>query len=169
MQEPSIPKVFQTLISSVEDFHVRHSVQQEKEPGSRTPEVPCSLKLPDWLKHDDLRICCLKMYPDCYRMTGAGHLRPSSARWMTWGIMWNGWCLTARISGYPNQESGCSLSAILIPDAPEKYFLSQKQLEKLLYQSSRDRKDTASMTQKDLPVPKQPIQEDLEEKQAYIS
>ena len=33
---------------------------------------------------------------DCYRMTKAGHLRPSSLRWMTWGTMSHGRCLTAR-------------------------------------------------------------------------
>lgn len=41
----------------------------------------------------------------------------------------------------PRSESGCSLSDILIPDAPEKYFLSSEQSEKLLYKSSAGRRD----------------------------
>ena len=44
-------------------------------------------------------------------------------------------CLTAPISTSPNRGSGCSLSAILIPDAPAKYFLSSEMTQKLLYSS----------------------------------
>ena len=62
-------------------------------------------------------------------------------------IAWNGWCLTANILESRNPEGGCSLSAILIPDAPEKYFLSSAQVEKLLYKSSEARKAPVSTTQ----------------------
>ena len=55
-------------------------------------------------------------------MTEAGRLVSSSPRFMTWGIMSNGLCLTANILESLNQDGGCSLSDILIPDAPEKYF-----------------------------------------------
>lgn len=41
--------------------------------------------------------------------------------------------LTAKISEYPNQEIECSLSDILEGNVPEKYYLSRKQAEKLLY------------------------------------
>ncbi len=41
--------------------------------------------------------------------------------------------LTAKISEFPNHEIGCSLSAILEENVPEKYYLSRKQAEKLLY------------------------------------
>ncbi len=68
---------------------------------------------------------------------------------LTWGTAWNGWCLTARISVSPRSESGCSLSDILIPDAPEKYFLSSEQTEKLLYKSLEGRRDTGSTTRKE--------------------
>ncbi len=79
-------------------------------------------------------------------MTVAGRLLPSSKRFRTWGIMWNGQCLTANILECPSQESGCSLSAILIPDAPEKYFLSSAQVAKLLYNSSQVGRATESTT-----------------------
>ena len=80
-------------------------------------------------------------------MTRAGRFLPSSPRLMTWGTAWNGWCLTANILESRNPEGGCSLSAILIPDAPEKYFLSSAQVEKLLYKSSEARKAPVSTTQ----------------------
>ena len=77
----------------------------------------------------------------------AGRLRPSSPRFLTWGTMSNGLCLTANILESRSQGGGCSLSAILIPDAPEKYFLSSAQVEKLLYKSSEARKAPVSTTQ----------------------
>ena len=97
-------------------------------------EVLSSLKLPDWLKSNDLRIFYLKMSPDCFRMTAAGRLQSSSPHFMTWGIMSNGLCLTANISESRNPDEGCSLSDILIPDAPEKYFLSSEHDGKALIQ-----------------------------------
>ena len=71
-------------------------------------------------------------------MTEAGRLVSSSPRFMTWGIMSNGLCLTANILESRNPEGGCSLSAILIPDAPEKYYLSPYQTEQLLYKSLQE-------------------------------
>jgi len=63
--------------------------------GLQTQEVRCSLKLPGWLKPGDLRTCCLKMFPAFSRMTRGGRLLSSSPRWMSWGIMSSGQCLTA--------------------------------------------------------------------------
>ena len=73
--------------------------------------------------------------------------RSSSPHWMTWGIMSSGLCLTANILESLNQGEGFSLSDILIPDAPGKYYLSSAQVEKLLYKSSEGRKAPVSMTQ----------------------
>ena len=111
-------------------------------------EVLSSLKLPAWLKPDGLRIFFLKMSQDYLTMTAARRLRPSSPRFLTWGTMSNGLCLTANILESPSQGEGCSLSAILIPDAPEKYYLSSEMVQKLLYKSSEGRKVPASTTRK---------------------
>ena len=112
------------------------------EPGLGMLEVLCSLKLPDWLKQDGQSIFYLRMFPACLTITGGKHLRESLARFQTWGIVSNGLCLTQNILEYPNQGSGCSLSAILIPDAPERYFLSSEQVQRLLYRSSEAGKAT---------------------------
>lgn len=95
-------------------------------------------------------------------MTMAGRFLPSSPRLMTWGTAWNGWCLTARISMSPKSESGCSLSDILIPDAPEKYFLSSEQTEKLLYKSSEAHRAQESMTPEGPPAHRLPEAEEKE-------
>lgn len=69
----------------------------------------------------------LKMFPACSTMTAGGHLRPSCAKWKSWGILSNGRFLTAQISVYRRQESACTLSDILMNDVEEKYFLSPRE------------------------------------------
>lgn len=44
--------------------------------------------------------------------------------------------LTAKISEYPNHEIECLLSDILEDNVPEKYYISRKQAEKLLYKEN---------------------------------
>ena len=127
-----------TLIFYVRDFLARHSQSLDEGKDLPMQEEPFSSKLPDWLQTNDLRIFSLKTYPVCFRMTKAGRFTPSSVRYLNWGIMSNGLCLTANILESRNQDGGCSLSDILIPDAPEKYFLSLEQMQKLLYRSSMD-------------------------------
>ena len=99
-------------------------------------------------KQDGLRIFCLKTCQDCLTMTAAGRLRPSSPRFLTWGTMSNGLCLTANILESRSQGGGCSLSAILTPDAPEKYYLSSEQVARLLYKSSAAPRGPGSTTRK---------------------
>ena len=96
----------------------------------------------------EVRICCLKTYPACLTMTEAGRLRPSSIRWMDWGMVWNGRCLTAKISASLNPARGCTLSDILMKSAEEKYFLSPKQQERLLSKSAPAHRESASTPQK---------------------
>ena len=130
-------KNYQSLISCAEDFRARLFQLLEKDKVLKMPEELYSLKLPDWLKQDDLRIFYLKMYPDCYRITKARRLTSSYIRFMNWGIMWNGKCLTARISESLSPEKECILSDILMKDVPEKYYLSPEQTRRLLFKSSQ--------------------------------
>lgn len=71
----------------------------------------------------------------------------SSERYMSWGIVLNGACLTARISVSPNRENGCILSDILIRDCPAKYFLSKRAMEQLLSRSFPAVRDNGSTPQ----------------------
>ena len=61
-----------------------------------------SLRLPELPPLKDLHFCYLKMFPDSYRMTAGGLLRPSSLRFLNWGTMSHGKCLTARILVFLN-------------------------------------------------------------------
>ena len=137
-QEQSNQNECQILIYSVQDFLARHSLSPESEKDLQMQEELSFLKLPGFLKLKDPRILSLKMFPVCYRMTKAGRFAPSSVRFLNWGTMSNGKCLTARISESPKQENGCILSDILISDVPEKYYLNQKQMEQLLFKSGQE-------------------------------
>ena len=115
MPQKSTPQTCRTLTFCAEDSLVRHFQSLAEERALMTPAALSSLKLPDWLNPNDLRIFCSKTFRDCCRMTKAGRFLSSSPRLMTWGTAWNGWCLTANILESRNPEGGCSLSAILIP------------------------------------------------------
>ena len=143
--EPLIPKNSPTLTSCAEASPARRFLQLAGEKDLKMQEVLSSLNWPEWLKKRGLCIFFLKMSLGCFRMTEAGRLVSSSPRFMTWGIMSNGLCLTANILESRNQDGGCSLSDILIPGAPEKYFLSLEQMQKLLYRSSMDGWENESM------------------------
>ena len=127
----------------------RLSALQDPEKDSEIHAALSSLNWPAWLKPGSLRICCLKMYPACYLMTEGGHLRRSLARWTDWGMAWNGNVLTAKISAFPSQETACTLSDILMSDVEEKYFLSPKQQEVLLFKPTAATKGSASTPPKD--------------------
>lgn len=99
--EPNSVRVFQSL---------------ESEGALKMPEERCSLKSLGLPALKDLTFCSLKTFPDSFRMTGAGRLRPSSVRWMNWGIMSHGRCITAqmrrkfRSSPIPKKSAACRIS-----------------------------------------------------------
>ena len=96
----------------------------------------------------------LENVPAFYSMTRDRRLRPSSPRFMSWGMVSNGMCATAQTTGLLNRGKGCSLSDILIPDAPARYFLSPEMTARLLYSSSEERRDTGSTISQESPAPK---------------
>ena len=71
-------------------------------------------------------------YFDIFAGIGGFRLRRSSLRWMNWGTMSHGKCLTAQILKSHNPEKECILSDFIEKSVPEKYCLSQTQIQKLL-------------------------------------
>lgn len=137
-QQKSIQKTYQISTLYVQDFLAKVFQLLEDDEDSTTSEVRYSLKLPESLPIRNLHICYLKTFPDCYLMTAGGRLQPSSMSFQNWGMMSAGRCLTARISAFLNPEKECTLSAILERNAPQKYFLSATQMERLLYKSCQE-------------------------------
>ena len=165
MQEKSTPTTYRISTLFAEAFLVKHFQSLENGVALTMQEERCSLKSLGLPPLKDLHICSLRTYPACYRMTEAGRLLPSSVRFLTWGTMSRGRFLTARILESPNPERECILSDILESDAPEKYFLSEKQMQRLLCKLSPDEKATESTPQEVCPSPSQATQADSEEKQ----
>ena len=132
MPQKSTPQTCRTSTCSVEDSPARHFLTLAADGALPTPEELSSLRLPDWLKQSDLRICCLKMFPAFYRMTKGGLLRQSSVHWTTSGMMSGGKCVTVQISECLNPEIACTLSDITERNVKAKYCLSTKQILKLL-------------------------------------
>ena len=120
----------------------------EKDAALKMGEVLCFLNWRVSPLPKDLRICYLKMYPVSCRMIRGKPSPASSTRFANWGMAWNGWCLTRRITESPSPGGECSLSAFLIKDAPEKYYLTGKQTRRLLYGWQEESKDTPSTTPK---------------------
>ena len=144
MQRKSIRSFFRNLISFARDFPVSRSQSQENEVVSKIQEELSSSRLPECLKQSNLHIFCLRMFPDCLTITKGRPSKQSSARWMNWGMVSNGRCLTARISLSPKPERECMLSDIVMNDVPDKYYLSQSATLKLLGKSLGEVRDKES-------------------------
>ena len=132
-QEKLYPNSYPISTFWLEDFPVSLSQSQEREKDLTTQEERCFSRLLELLPLKNLSISSSKMFPVCLTTTKAGHLKQSSVHWMAWGIMCAGRYLTAKISEFLSHEIECSLSDILEDNVPEKYFLSRKHAEKLLY------------------------------------
>ena len=164
MQEQSTPMNYPISNLYAQDFLVRLFQSLEKGEDLTMQEELSSLRLPELPPLKDMHFCCLKMFPDSYRMTAAGRLRPSSLRFLNWGTMSHGKCLTARILVFLNPENECTLSDFLEKYAPAKYWLSTKQMLKLLQDAFPDAKVIVCTPQTESPLLLQATPEDSEEK-----
>ena len=135
-QEKSYPNSYPISTFWLEDFPVSLSQSPEQEKDLTIQEELFFSRLLELLPLKNLSISSSKMFPVCLTMTQAGHLKQSSVHWMSWGMMYAGRYLTAKISEFPSHEIECSLSDILEDNVPEKYYLSRKQAEKLLYKEN---------------------------------
>ena len=141
-QEKSTQTSFLISTLFAEDSLVKAFQSLEKGAALTMQEELSSLRSPGLPPLKNLSICSLKMFPVSYRMTAAGRLRPSSVRWMNWGTMSHGRCLTAQILESPSPEKECILSDFIEKSVPEKYCLSQTQIQKLLSKEFPERKET---------------------------
>lgn len=135
-QEKSYPNSYPSSTLLPADFLAKVSQSQEQEKDLTIQEERCFLKLQELLPLKNLSISSSKMFPVCLTTTKAGHLKQSSIHWMSWGMMYAGRYLTAKISEFPSHEIECSLSDIIEDNVPAKYYLSRKQAEKLLYKEN---------------------------------
>lgn len=135
--EGCMPETFQKQIAGASDSHVRTSPLQENSLDFKGTVQVCFSELctlsdnskkkidPLTFSLRTLRICLVLMEdgisPDC------------SLKWSRGGMMQNGRCSTPKISECHRTEKGVSLSDILEAEAPQKYFLSKEQTEKIVF------------------------------------
>jgi hypothetical protein len=112
---------------SLLDFLAKASRSQAKGKDLRTLAERYSTRLPELRVLKDLAYYFLKTSRDSSATTKDELLPKSFKRWTSWGMTSNGKCLTANISAFPRIGRECSLSDILEPNPPDKYFLSDKQ------------------------------------------
>ena len=133
MQETLIHTNCLTSISSVLDSLVRHFPLPDNVKDLKMPEVHSFLKLHGLQKRADHRICCLKTLKE-YSLTKKGELlEESSKSLMNYTMMSKSAYITLRIT-YHRTGHVSSLSALLEPPekVPEKYYLTDKQVQSLL-------------------------------------
>lgn len=85
-------------------------------------------------KKRDLNGCSMKMLRECLAATEDLTTLKFSLQWMNWGTTLNGSFSTQKIGECRKTGSVCTLSDILEDVEDEKYFLSQAQMEKIVFQ-----------------------------------
>jgi hypothetical protein len=113
-------------------FHVNLSALLETVEDSTIREELCSLKSLGLLEDSYLRYYSSRTSKDFLITPTGQRSEQSSRRWMNWGMMQSGRCLTANIMEYRRTESKSSLSRILETDPDPKYFLSESRTNELL-------------------------------------
>ena len=131
MQQKPIPMTYPISTLLHEVFPVNHFQSQGEETDLMIQEERSSSRLLELLPLKGPLFCSLKTFPACFRMTKAGHLRPSLMHWTKLGMMSRGLSLTAQTLEFPNPEKECSLPDFLEENAGAKYSLSAKQIQRL--------------------------------------
>lgn len=149
-QEKLNQKSCQTLISWSQDFLAKHFQSLVEGKVSTIQEAHSFLKSHRLSGKNNHAFYCLKTSRGFYLTKTEAHLLPSLPKLMNWATTVNGVLLTARITESRKTGSALSLSDILEPieDVDQKYFLSQKSVDKLLgYQNKKLQPLPSSHTQ----------------------
>ncbi len=118
--------------SSVGAFLAKPFLSQADDWDLRTLEALSSLSLLDVPRKFNHLIYFLRTSRGYSVTTRDGRTPQSSIRWMNWGIMSNGKCLTVKISAFPKTGSGSFLSDILESEVSDQYFLSEDKVAQLI-------------------------------------
>lgn len=108
------------------------SQTKENEKVSQENEVVSSSSSPNLQEPLNLDGYCLKMFPDCSTQTVEKISELSSPRWMSSGMAFRGECWTQNTLEHPNDVVVSTLSQVLEPSAPLRYFLNKEQLQSLI-------------------------------------
>ena len=129
--QKSITEVCRILICSSADRAASPSASRGAEKLLRMTEETSFSTISKSLKPSSPVTLSLKTYPICLVYRRGNVSESSLKRFLNWGIVCAGECLTLPDSGYRSQEEGCSLSDILETDVPQKYWLSEEMMRKI--------------------------------------
>ena len=144
MQEKQTQKQCQNSGCSAADFLARLSALQDPEKDSEIHAALSSLNWPAWL---EARKPPYLLFENVVGLINHDHCRTFATILNTldrlgYGVEWQ--CLNSKDFGVPSQETACTLSDILMNDVEEKYFLSPKQQEVLLFKPTAVTKENES-------------------------
>jgi len=132
ISDQSTKAVCQTLTSFAQAFLAKAFPLQEADKALATSAENSSLTWPASLTPNTHASYCLKTFAG-FSLTRTGQRRCAvSKSLMTWGMTFNGKCLTARILASHKIENASTLSDILEANPDPKYFLSPMQRRKRL-------------------------------------
>ena len=121
-----------------EDFPARIYLLRTKESEPVLPglEADCSTSSRDSSrtspKGTGLAGCLWRTFPDCSIQKEERTSSTSSPHWMNSGMAFRGECWTQNTSEHPSDVVVCTLSQVVEPSAPLRYFLNKAQLQSLL-------------------------------------
>lgn len=119
-------------ILSAEDFPVKAFQWQENDKDFQILEEHCFLKLQEPRSKSNHAFYCLKTLQGYYHTTRETRLLPFFGRFMSWGMMCNGKCVTAKIMESPKIERAYTLLDIVENQADPRYSFSPLQIERTL-------------------------------------
>ena len=118
-------------------FDVRLQIQperiwKEKEKDWREQEVDSSTNMQNSSKKSILVGFLSKMFPDFLTAQKVETLTQSSRHWMNSGMAFHGEYWTQNSLEHPSVVEERTLSEVLEPSAPLKYFLNKEQIQSLI-------------------------------------
>jgi len=138
---PSGPLVLSPLIFSAVGSPVRISQSPDAGAVFTPSEAGSSSSLPDWLESCAPTGCSLRTSQACSHRIKVKTSKPSSKRFPNSGMRLRGESWTAVISEFPSDAVECTLSDILEPTVPQRFYLSQRAAQGILRRAARRGKE----------------------------
>lgn len=124
-------------MSSRPASRARTGVLPASEPVSAVREADSFLSSPESSESFDPRGLSLRMFPDCSLPAAEGISESFSQRWTRSGMAFRGECWTVDSSESPRDAVECSLSEVLEPCAPQRFFLSPRAARGILRRAEK--------------------------------
>jgi site-specific DNA-cytosine methylase len=127
----------QKISFSRQDSHAKMLPLLESEKDFPEKELDCSESWQELLKKLNQSGLCSKMFPDFFLSTEGEIWRSSLPSFPKSGIAWHGECLMLNTSEWLKEGDVYGLSEVLEIHAPQKYYLSKKAVQGMIWRSKK--------------------------------